>query len=198
MRLSSLFVAASVSLLAVPACMVVNEHPRHSPPPAATTPAATPPPATPVPPQPAYVDTTPPADPPHEHPKNISAGRPSDLHAGAPEAFWIWHDAGGWHLRTTTETHLHRFTGRVWANKGEVGNVRSTRLELNDRFRRSGNFMTFDFQTQGGEDGFDFQIAESNCASFYLQIDGKPRLDRTYIGASQKNPGGASFRLCHD
>lgn len=204
MRQSNLLIVAAVSLFAMPACLVVKDH-QHQPPataapPAGTAPAAAPPAAAPpgAIPQPTFIDTPPPAEPPHEHPKNISAGRPADLRAGAPEAYWIWHDANGWHVRTTTETHMHRFTGRVWTNKGEVGNVHAQRLEVTDRFRKSGNSMSFDFQTQGGEDGFDFQVAESNCASFFLQIDGAVRLDRIRIGASEKNPLGNVFRLCHD
>ena len=210
MRVSKTLVAFA-ALLSLPACLVVNDrHPGPGTPVAATpvgatpvgaTPAtpvaATPPPAA-LPPQPVWVDPPSPVDPPHEHVKNVALGRPTNLHAGAPEAIWIWHDGGGWHVRTTTQSQLHRFSGRVWAPKGEVGNVHATRLEFNDRFRHTGNAMTFDFQTNGGEDGFDFQIAESNCAMFYVHIDGKPRPDRVFLGAHNVNPESAVLKLCKD
>ena len=193
-RVSVFFVAFSAALLALPACLVVK-----NPPPAQPVAGTAPPGNTAAPPpQPTWVDPPSPQEPPHDQAKNVALGRPSNLHAGAPEGIWIWHDGGGWHLRTTTATQLHRFSGRVWAPKGEVGNVRATRLEMNDRFRHAGNAMAFDFHTNGGEDGFDFQIAEANCAMFYVHIDGKPRPDRIFLGARNVNPESAIFRVCHD
>lgn len=200
MRFPTVLVACSLAL-SLSACIVVpakQTAPPPAPPPApvGATPVAAPPAA--APPQPAWVDPPATSEPPREHPKNAAQGRPTNLQAGAAEAIWIWHDGGGWHLRTTTASQLHRFSGRVWAPKGEVGNVRSTRLELNDRFRKSGNAMAFDFQTQGGEDGFDFQIAEANCAMFSVHIDGKPRPDRIFLGSHNLSPESATIRLCHD
>jgi hypothetical protein len=199
---SSLVVAGL--LLGLPACVVVNNPHPHGPPPAATT--ATPATATPVataapvatvaPTQPVYTETPEPTVAPVESPRNIAEGRPSGFHRGAGEAYWVWHDGAGWHLRTTTQSHLHRFTGRVWGLKGEVSGVHVVRTELNDRFRKSGNSMTFDFHTLGDEDGFDFQIAESNCALFHLYLDGKPVPSRIFLGAQNATPPGATFKAC--
>jgi hypothetical protein len=193
-------------LLGLPACVVVqNPHPHGPPPaattapaatPAATTPAATTPAATTPAAQPAYTDTPEPTTPLAEPVKSAVEGRPSEFHRGAPEAYWVWHDGGGWHLRTTTQSHLHRFSGRVWVPKGEVGEVRMVRSEHNDRFRKSGNSMTFDFQTLGDEDGFEFKIAEGNCAYFHLYIDGKPVPSRIFLGARNVSPAGAGFKAC--
>jgi hypothetical protein len=181
---SLLFVASAIS--ALPACVIVNDPPRSQT--AAPAPAA-------VAAQPAWQD--PPAAPAaNEEYKGIAEGRPPQFHSGQVESFWVWHDGNGWHVRTTTHTQNHRFSGRVWGLRGEVGNVRATRTEWNDRFHHEGNQMAFDFHTQGGEDGFDFGIAEGDCAQFYLLVDGQSNPGRVFIGAGEKHPTGAAFRLC--
>lgn len=205
---------ALLPLLALSAC-VVNNHPPAPAPgapaattaaPAATTaaPAATtaaPPPATTAapaapPPQPGFEELPDPPQPPGEEAKGSAEGRPSGLRDGAPEGAWVWHDAAGWHLRTTTMKNPHRFRGRVWGMKGEVGNVKVVRTEHNDRFRKKGNHLYFDFTTNGHEDGFDFQLAESNCAFFHIGIDGANAPNRINIGAAGVHPRGAAFKVC--
>jgi hypothetical protein len=190
-------------LLATPACVVVQNPRPHEPHPAATAPAATTAapaattaPAAATPAQPAYTDTPEPTTPLAEPARSAVEGRPTDFRRGAPEAYWVWHDGNGWHLRTTTQSHLHRFSGRVWIPKGEVADVRMVRSEHNDRFRKSGSSMTFDFQTLGDEDGFDFKIAEGNCTYFHLDIDGKPVPSRVFLGAKNVSPTAAGFRAC--
>jgi hypothetical protein len=161
------------------------------------TPAAPPPQTA----QPATTTTvieevTVPAQPPAELAKGVEEGRPAGFHDGAPEGYWVWHDGASWHLRTTTAHREHRFQGRVWVGKGEVTDVRPSHLELNDRFRRKGNAMFFDFRTKGHEDGFDFRIADGECAHFNLLVDGAGHPDKIDIGASDVHPPHHVFRLC--
>ena len=169
-----------------------------APPPAATTPApaAITPPAATAPPGPAFDEVADPPAPPVEEPKGAAEGRPAGLKDGAPEGVWIWHDPAGWHLRTTTAKNLHQFRGAVWGMKGAVGNVKVVKTEQGDRFRQKGNRLNFDFQTKGHEDGFDFMIAESDCALFNVLIDGKGQNDRIKIGAKSVSPKHHVFKVC--
>jgi len=194
-----------ICVASLPACVVVT-NPDEPPPRSAhhyhNTSNAPPPshPAaknsSPPPAQPAYQAPPPPTEQPVEEPKSIAEGRPAGLHSGAGEAYWIWHDAGGWHLRTTTRRAAHRFQGFVSGMNGQVERVRATRLEFNDRFRPGARSMGFDFVTDGFEDGFDFQLAESDCAQFNIFIDGRNQPDRVNIGAGNRHPGHGVFRLC--
>ena len=154
------------------------------------------PPPPPPPPQPAYQEVPAPIEQPVEQPRSIADGQPAGLHSGAPEAYWVWHDGGGWHVRTTTTGAAHRFQGRVWALHGDLENVRPTRLEWNDRIRRSGNAFSFDLTTAGSYDGFDFWVAEGDCAQFTVLVDGRAQPDRVIIGAGNRHPTNTTFRLC--
>lgn len=184
LSLMSKLLVTAATLALLPSCIIVNNGPRGGA-------------GGPLPQQPAYSETPEPAQaPPPESPGLAVEGRPNELKPGAPEAYWVWHDAQGWHLRTTTARNAHRFTGRVWGVKGAV-QAKAVRNELNDRFKHSGKAMTFDFYTQGHEDGFDFQIAEGNCAIFHLFVDGEARPGRIRLGAAGAAPPSATFKACH-
>ncbi len=196
---TALFATMALFASTTTGCFIVPPpQPAAAAPAATTAPAATAAPAAPAafPPQPELAETHTPAEPPSDAPKGLAEGKPAGAVAGAPEAVWIWHDAAGWHLRTTTAGNLHRFQGRVWGGKGQVGNVTPTRTELNDRFRKAGNWMFFDFNTRGFDDGFDFMIAEGDCAHFHVTIDGQPVPARIHIGAQGTSPPKATFRVC--
>jgi hypothetical protein len=146
--------------------------------------------------QAAVEEVAEPAEAPEETTKGIAEGQPPGFRDRAPEAYWVWHDRAGWHLRTTTAHQQHRFQGRIWVGKGEVGNVHPTGLELGDRLKQRGNALAFDFTTKGHADGFDFQIAEGECAKFNLLIDGKGKPDAIYVGGRGEQPRRHVFRVC--
>lgn len=212
------FVSA-VACCGATACVVDTTPQTPPPPPATVVPApATPAPATPVVeappaaapvaaapvaappvPQPAYAPPARPAAPPYEHKVNEGTGQPSRMHAGAALGMWIWHDGKGvnWHFRSTTETNLHRFTGRVWPDAGgALSDIRPLALESRDRIRPEGAELTFDFSTKGGLDGFDFHLTGSRCLAFYLLVDGKPDPSRVFIGAANHPANAAAITLC--
>jgi hypothetical protein len=117
---------------------------------------------------------------------------------GAPLAYWIWRDKDGvtWHLRTTTTTQLHRFSGRIWAD-GTIQDLKPSRLETEDRLKKEDEgVLVFDFTTQGVIDGFDFKVAAGRCVTFHLLIDGKPAPQEVEIGQKEIAAGAATFRLC--
>jgi hypothetical protein len=125
----------------------------------------------------------------------IIEGRPP-FHPGLTESYWIWHDGGGWHLRTTTAVAQHRFQGVIYAaNGGAITNLAPTRVEWGDRIRVGVNGIEFDFETMGGSDGFDWRVS-SGCNTFDLMIDGVRRPGLTHVGAEGYNPGGVPFSRC--
>ena len=122
-------------------------------------------------------------------------GQPA-FHAGSPEAYWIWHDAGGWHLRTTTMAARHRFHGAVYpAAGGVLSDVRPVGLEWGDRIRMGARGIEFDFETHGFEDGFDWRVS-SGCNQFDIFIDGKPHPHKVHLGAGAMHPRGIPFESC--
>jgi hypothetical protein len=168
--------------------------PANSPPPA---PAATPTPA----PAPAshndFSETQAPSEAPHSVTFSAVEGRPKGLHVSAPEAYWVWHEGKGlkWHVRTTTHSTEHRFQGFVQPDTGHLSAVRPTRLEWNDRVRASEKGISFDFHTNGAEDGFDFETT-GQCVRFYLLIDGKAHPQNIHIGQAGVNPPHDYFKAC--
>lgn len=128
---------------------------------------------------------------------NLADGRPAGLHSGAPEAYWVWHDTNGkrWHVRSTTHATMHRFHGSVVPDTGNVTTVRATRTEWGDRVRAGAHGVSFDFHTNGGEDGFDFET-NGQCVRFHLLIDGKSEPGRINVGKSNAHPPHWHFKLC--
>jgi hypothetical protein len=127
-------------------------------------------------------------------PPRIAPGRPY-FGPGAPEAYWIWHDEGGWHLRTTTAGMAHRFHGTVLALGGQIMDARPSRPEWQDRIRMSPGGIAFDFVTQGGEEGFDWHVS-SGCNRFEIYVDGVPRPGRVRLGGPSSVPRHVPFDRC--
>lgn len=172
------------------------------PPPQATVVVQAPPPpqATIVvqaPPPPTFTIVTEPTVPVVQFQYSMADGRPGGLHPGAPEALWLWHDGHGrsWHVRTTTHSQRHRFQGSV-VSEGVITNMVATDHSFADRIRADAKTVTFDFFTQGHEDGFDFHVAGSQCVRFYMTIDGRSEPNLVHIGRANAHPTNWHFKLC--
>ncbi len=206
--------ATAISLAVAISGCVVRTGPASEPPPApqpyaapapapspAPTPASSPPPvavAPPAPAQPVFVPTPEPRDRPAEHARGIARGAPRGLQPGHPEALWVWHDddGSGWHVRSTTHSQRHRFSGRVWVADGSVANVNPSRLEFRDRLHIGPRFVEFDFETDGGIDGFDFRSIGAKCVHFALFVDGRGDPGKVKVGAGEAHPRHHVFTLC--
>jgi len=127
-------------------------------------------------------------------PPEIPPGRPI-FGPGAPEAYWVWHDGGGWHLRSTTAGLPHRFHGTIVPLGGQIADARPIRLESSDRIRIGAGGITFDFVTQGGEDGFDWHVS-SGCNRFEIFIDGAARPHHVHLGGPATAPRHVPFDRC--
>jgi hypothetical protein len=117
-------------------------------------------------------------------------GMPTTLKAGARAGDYLWHNARGWHLRSTHPGHAKViFTGRIVSDTPMT--VAPYRLEKNDRLTLSADklTLTYRFANAGYIDGFDFRTA---CAH-KLVVGGSmagARLPtgRIWIGRSGKHP----------
>jgi len=128
-------------------------------------------------------------------PARIGPGAPA-VSQGANGSYFIWHDAAGWHLRTTAGDRRHRFHGRVLpALGGEIVEARPIQSEPRDRFSHSLGGIAFDFSTYGGIDGFDWRTS-SGCSRFELLVDGRPRPARVKLGGRMRNPRRVPFERC--
>lgn len=128
-----------------------------------------------------------------------AAGRPTGLVGNAPGAFWIWQEEDGrlWHVRTTTRSEKHRFTGLVNGDEGgPITDLVLTRVDLDDKMRGVKKGIQFDFETAGHEDGFDFRVDGQHCVRFYLKLDGQADPASIVVGAANAHPPHSHFKLC--
>jgi hypothetical protein len=129
-------------------------------------------------------------------------GRPAGLDAGDSGAVYVWHDAGGWHIRTTDQRPVdHHYTGtiRLAPAAASFTALRTVRTENDDRVRVDGsNVLHYDFHTFASVDGVDFRVT---CAperrgerlAFHTEFDGHPVADRVRIGSGRTSPRTADF-----
>jgi hypothetical protein len=100
-------------------------------------------------------------------------GQPVSFHAGGPAGYYVWHDASGWHLRTTTpSTEGHAFTGRITASE-DIKVLRVFKNEKADKVVRTGRSITFRFDTHNHVDGIDFKVGCAESLRFALSGEGR-------------------------
>src|SRR5215213_7168840 len=81
-------------------------------------------------------------------------GEPKGFDAGDMTDYAVWHNASGWHLRTTTGGKKHRFHGRIHVRGGTITQAHSFHLEkqgkLQDHWRlaEKRHELVFDFHTE--------------------------------------------------
>ncbi|MSR52216.1 MAG: hypothetical protein EXS09_02875 [Gemmataceae bacterium] len=133
-------------------------------------------------------------------------GRPNGFKSGASTRFVIWHDAGTWHVRTTTgskDTHVFSGTIRIVGGKmtsvkpiaAEKGGKSKTNLDYGS-WNAEGTLFTFSFTTGRDQDGFDMQLSDKATAlKFDLKLDGKESPDKVHLGAKNAHPKSATFYL---
>lgn len=127
-------------------------------------------------------------------------GEPEGFRPRLPMRYAVWHGAKGWHLRTTTAQVQHRFHGTVRVEGGTIEAVASVALEDkgkdDDRWRLNAarTELTFDFKTDRGVDGIDFQVsASAKKVRFDLSADGKRESEVIHIGHRGAHPQHMPF-----
>lgn len=87
--------------------------------------------------------------------------------------YYVWHDARGWHLRTTTpQRSPHPFTGTI-VSSGDITVVHQYKDEGRDTVTVNGNRLTFSFVTYNGVDGLDFTVGCTRAVSFSLKASSR-------------------------
>jgi hypothetical protein len=116
-------------------------------------------------------------------------GIPSTFHAGAAGGYYIWHDDGGWHLRTTTPVHrAHSFSGSIVSSDNIVV-ARQVRDEGSDSIAVNGHRLSFSFQTYNGVDGVDFRVGCTESVTFLLKAQGRYLpASRIWLGEQGHSP----------
>lgn len=121
-------------------------------------------------------------------------GRPDGFDAGDRGATYLWHDAGGWHLRTTDHTNSpHLYSGRIVLSTGQFAGVQGIRLEDADKFRVYGETLYYRFVTYNGIDGVDFHVGDcsprvAQALTFHLRYDGALDANRVIVGDKSRHP----------
>jgi len=142
----------------------------------------------------------------HAEPLN-PLGKP-DFEPGTAAAYYIWVDRDGLHLRTTTASRKHVFSGVITTNK-QMSKVRAVLPDKRKALKDFGSLsqdrqtLKFRFQTDGGVDGFivNFDKALQDQPleiEFNLKIDdkqGRVVTQRIFIGSQKSNPDNTSFKL---
>lgn len=108
------------------------------------------------------------------------------------EAYVVWHDPAGWHLRVRSET-AHRFEGLVVT--GDARSATAVGVEPG-AVQAAGDGIAFAIDAGGdaSEAGFDWR--GSGCAEFSLYVDGDARPLRVFAGAFGASPARIPFSLC--
>jgi hypothetical protein len=132
-------------------------------------------------------------------------GRPDRFDARDTGAAYIWHDANGWHLRTTdTARGVHHYSGTIGASPGaSFSALRPVRNERDDHVWVTGdNVLHYDLTTYRGIDGFDFRVTacagdrEHEALQFSLDYNGREQdLARIKLGDAKQHPPAAPFTV---
>jgi len=135
-------------------------------------------------------------------------GRPDRFDAGDSGAAYVWHDASGWHLRTTDAARgVHHYTGTISASPGaSFTALRLVRDERDDHVWLSADgVLHYDLATYRGIDGFDFRV--SACAGardhealrFSMDYNGREQdTARIKLGDRKQHPPTATFNVWRD
>ena len=130
-------------------------------------------------------------------------GRPDKLDAGDRGAVYVWHDASGWHLRTTdTAPGAHRYTGTVSASAGaRFTYFAPVRSEADDHvWVTSDGVLHYSLVTYRGIDGLNFRVSacgtrrDREALRFSMDYNGhEDDPSRIDLGDSKRHPDSATF-----
>jgi hypothetical protein len=117
----------------------------------------------------------------------IEPGPP--LEDTGPDAYRVWHDFGGWHLRVNADVVRH-FHGAI--HGGDTRHVKLVDLPEDAVDTRTGG-LYFSFLADQ-EAGFDWR--GEGCVDLALYIDGHARTTRVLIGAYGASPTHVPETVC--
>lgn len=127
---------------------------------------------------------------------NWFQGEPTLLTPGGATGYYIWHDADGLSLRTTSHTGENHFSGRLTTD-GAFRGVTLARPETGDGLAMVGpDHLRFSFHTHQHLDGIDFHIEGGSWVRFDLELNGSPiGPRRIFVGRFNQHPGDNTFTI---
>ncbi len=103
--------------------------------------------------------------------------------------------SGGWNMTWSGDGRKHRFQGQVRTS----GILRTVVPLFPDRGKyvvEKGTTLSFTDADQAGESGLCFTVAPyESSVTFYLMIDGRPLVERVFLGGQKAQPHQMPFRL---
>ncbi len=106
--------------------------------------------------------------------------------------------SGGWNLRWSGDGRPHRFQGEI-KTTGIIRSLIPIAPGGVKHMVQGGNRMVFDDERQSGENGLTFTTAPYEAeVEFYLLIDGRPLVDRVFLGERRAKPRALPFTLAGD
>ncbi len=136
--------------------------------------------------------SAPPRPAPAPTPK-ISPGRPS--YEGQSAGIWIWADAQGWHLRTTSAGQLVDYSGVVTPVGGSIEALHPVRPEGYPGLEQTQRGIEFSIPNKGEVEGFDWR-SSSGCNRFELRAAGEANPGMVRLGGLAQSPSQLPFELC--
>jgi hypothetical protein len=128
-------------------------------------------------------------------------GRPEGAINDRSARIYLWHDEGGWHLRTTART-THTFSGIVRVKDAKIMSCVPVGLK-HDRKQTDPDIwqvndardeLQFKFHTGRLSDGLDLVVkGDDGQIEFDLQIDSKNNPKEIFIGQVRKHPSKSPF-----
>jgi hypothetical protein len=135
-------------------------------------------------------------------------GKWAKYHIGEPRRFVIWHDAAGYHVRTTcAPKHKVIFVGTILVKDGqfaaiggfqnlEKGKPKNIQNADYGYWNTERNRLEFKFTTAGKEDAFDFTLTpNATSVEFILRVDNETKGEYIFIGKDGRHPPTSSFTL---
>jgi hypothetical protein len=134
-------------------------------------------------------------------------GRPKGFRTGLSSRYAVWHDAGVWHLRTTSaDKDSHNFSGTIQVVGGKMTSLKPVSVEKGGKSKKNldygawnsaGTLFTFSFTTgKNGHDGFDLQVSDKATElKFVFKVDGREVPEKIFLGAKNVHPTSATFSL---
>jgi hypothetical protein len=126
-------------------------------------------------------------------------GKPNLMRHEPTDAYFIWHDRDGVHIRVTSKEDSQVFTGSITTD-GKLENimVKSTGNRDYSRLIDNGK-LNFRLTAADNPAGIDFSIIRGETVKFNLEIDGQ-RINpsQIFVGAEGWNPGDSRFSICYN
>ncbi len=138
-------------------------------------------------------------------PNGINVEGAPNVDPGDDGAAYVWHNASGWHLRTTDALNVaHHYYGTIQVSPdANVMSLQPVKLDPGDKvWLTSDKVIHYDLTTYTGADGFDFTV--SSCAGskahealqFAMNYDGFSQdVSRIKLGPNKAHPLFATFSV---